>query len=88
VQVITDDRALDQRAIEMLASVLVQQHGARAAPGARRQKAVHAKCRASDEPSASEGERVMSFVMFATWVLVGVLAGVLAGLVMKRGATG
>ena len=29
VQVITDDRALDQRAIEMLASVLVQQNGAR-----------------------------------------------------------
>ena len=29
VQVITDDRALDQRAIEMLATVLVQQHGAR-----------------------------------------------------------
>jgi len=36
VQVITDDRALDQRAIEMLATVLVQQHGARA--GAGRQK--------------------------------------------------
>jgi len=30
----------------------------------------------------------MSFVMFATWVLVGVLAGVLAGLVMKRGGHG
>jgi uncharacterized membrane protein YeaQ/YmgE (transglycosylase-associated protein family) len=30
----------------------------------------------------------MSFVMFATWVLVGVLAGVLAGLVMKPGGHG
>ncbi len=30
----------------------------------------------------------MSFVMFATWVLVGALAGVLAGLVMKRGGHG
>ena len=30
----------------------------------------------------------MSFVMFATWVLVGVLAGVVAGLVMKRGGHG
>jgi uncharacterized membrane protein YeaQ/YmgE (transglycosylase-associated protein family) len=30
----------------------------------------------------------MSFVMFATWLLVGVLAGVLAGLVMKRGGHG
>ena len=30
----------------------------------------------------------MSFVMFATWILVGVLAGVLAGLVMKRGGHG
>ena len=29
MQVITDDRALDQRAIEMLAAVLVHQHGAR-----------------------------------------------------------
>src|SRR5207237_10230207 len=39
-------------------------------------------------PSLPEGERVMSFVMFATWILVGVLAGVLAGLVMKRGGHG
>ena len=30
----------------------------------------------------------MSFAMFVTWVLVGVLAGVLAGLVMKRGGYG
>ena len=30
----------------------------------------------------------MSFVMFATWVLVGVLAGVLADLVMQRGGHG
>lgn len=30
----------------------------------------------------------MSFVMFATWVLVGVLGGVLAGLVMKGGGHG
>ena len=30
----------------------------------------------------------MSFVMFATWVLVGILAGVLANLVMKRGGHG
>ena len=30
----------------------------------------------------------MSFAMFVTWVLVGVLAGVLAGLVMKRGGFG
>ena len=30
----------------------------------------------------------MSFVMFATWVLVGALAGVLASLVMKRGGHG
>ena len=30
----------------------------------------------------------MSFVMFATWVLVGVLAGVLADLVVKRGGHG
>jgi len=30
----------------------------------------------------------MSFGMFATWVLVGVLVGVLAGLVMKRGGYG
>ena len=30
----------------------------------------------------------MSFVIFATWVLVGVLAGVLADLVMKRGGHG
>jgi len=30
----------------------------------------------------------MSLVMFATWVLVGVLAGVVAGLVMKRGGHG
>jgi uncharacterized membrane protein YeaQ/YmgE (transglycosylase-associated protein family) len=30
----------------------------------------------------------MSFGMFVTWVLVGVLAGVLAGLVMKRGGYG
>jgi uncharacterized membrane protein YeaQ/YmgE (transglycosylase-associated protein family) len=30
----------------------------------------------------------MSFVMFATWVLVGILAGVVAGLVMKRGGHG
>ena len=29
VRVITDDRALDRRAIEMLATVLVQQNGAR-----------------------------------------------------------
>jgi GntR family transcriptional regulator len=35
VQVITDDRALDQRAIEMLAAVLVHQHGARERPPAR-----------------------------------------------------
>ena len=32
VQVITDDRALDQRAIEMLAAVLVQQNGAQTTP--------------------------------------------------------
>jgi hypothetical protein len=37
VQVITDDRALDQRAIEMLATVLVQQNGTRA--GSRRASA-------------------------------------------------
>jgi uncharacterized membrane protein YeaQ/YmgE (transglycosylase-associated protein family) len=30
----------------------------------------------------------MSFAMFVSWVLVGVLAGVLAGLVMKRGGYG
>jgi uncharacterized membrane protein YeaQ/YmgE (transglycosylase-associated protein family) len=30
----------------------------------------------------------MSFVMFLTWVLVGLLAGVAAGLVMKRGGHG
>jgi uncharacterized membrane protein YeaQ/YmgE (transglycosylase-associated protein family) len=30
----------------------------------------------------------MSFGMFATWLLVGVLAGVLAGLVLKRGGHG
>jgi uncharacterized membrane protein YeaQ/YmgE (transglycosylase-associated protein family) len=30
----------------------------------------------------------MSFTMFATWILVGVLGGVLAGLVMKRGGHG
>src|SRR3989454_12395952 len=30
----------------------------------------------------------MSFVIFATWVLVGLLAGLLAGLVMKRGGYG
>jgi len=30
----------------------------------------------------------MSFAMFVTWVLVGVLAGVLAPLVMKRGGYG
>ena len=30
----------------------------------------------------------MSFVMFATWVLVGVLAGVLAGLISRRGGYG
>jgi uncharacterized membrane protein YeaQ/YmgE (transglycosylase-associated protein family) len=30
----------------------------------------------------------MSFVMFATWILVGVLGGVLAGLVMKHGGHG
>src|SRR5437899_10360992 len=30
----------------------------------------------------------MSFVIFATWVLVGLLAGLLAGLVMKRGGSG
>ena len=30
----------------------------------------------------------MSFVMFVTWVLVGLLAGVLAGLLMKRGGHG
>jgi uncharacterized membrane protein YeaQ/YmgE (transglycosylase-associated protein family) len=30
----------------------------------------------------------MSFSMFVTWVLVGVLIGVLAGLVMKRGGYG
>lgn len=30
----------------------------------------------------------MSFIMFATWLLVGALAGVLAGLVMKRGGHG
>jgi uncharacterized membrane protein YeaQ/YmgE (transglycosylase-associated protein family) len=30
----------------------------------------------------------MSFAMFVTWVLVGVLAGVLAGFVMKRGGYG
>ena len=30
----------------------------------------------------------MSFVMFATWILVGVLAGVLADLVMQRGGHG
>src|SRR3989442_13745854 len=30
----------------------------------------------------------MSFTMFVTWVLVGVVAGVLAGLVMKRGGYG
>ena len=30
----------------------------------------------------------MSFTMFVTWVLVGVLAGVLAPLVMKRGGYG
>jgi DNA-binding transcriptional regulator YhcF (GntR family) len=35
VQVITDDRALDQRAIEMLAAVLVHQHGARERAPAR-----------------------------------------------------
>src|SRR5438132_7465746 len=35
VQVITDDRALDQRAIEMLASILVQQNGARTTPAPR-----------------------------------------------------
>ena len=30
----------------------------------------------------------MTFIIFATWVLVGVLAGVLAGLVMKPGGHG
>jgi uncharacterized membrane protein YeaQ/YmgE (transglycosylase-associated protein family) len=30
----------------------------------------------------------MSFIMFVTWVLVGVLAGVLAGSVMKHGGYG
>ena len=30
----------------------------------------------------------MNFVIFVTWVLVGVLAGLLAGLVMKRGGYG
>jgi uncharacterized membrane protein YeaQ/YmgE (transglycosylase-associated protein family) len=30
----------------------------------------------------------MSFVMFATWVLAGLLAGLVAGLVMKRGGYG
>jgi uncharacterized membrane protein YeaQ/YmgE (transglycosylase-associated protein family) len=30
----------------------------------------------------------MTFVMFATWALVGALAGVLAGLVMKPGGHG
>src|SRR2546425_7167351 len=30
----------------------------------------------------------MSFTMFVTWVLVGVLVGVLGGLVMKRGGYG
>jgi uncharacterized membrane protein YeaQ/YmgE (transglycosylase-associated protein family) len=30
----------------------------------------------------------MSFSMFVTWVLLGVLGGVLAGLVMKRGGHG
>lgn len=30
----------------------------------------------------------MSFVMFVSWVLVGVLAGILAGFAMKRGGYG
>jgi uncharacterized membrane protein YeaQ/YmgE (transglycosylase-associated protein family) len=30
----------------------------------------------------------MTFVMFATWVLVGLLAGLVAGLIMKRGGYG
>ena len=30
----------------------------------------------------------MSFTMFVTWVIAGVLTGVLAGLVMKRGGYG
>jgi uncharacterized membrane protein YeaQ/YmgE (transglycosylase-associated protein family) len=30
----------------------------------------------------------MSFTMFVTWVLIGVVAGVLAGLIMKRGGYG
>ncbi len=30
----------------------------------------------------------MSFTMFVTWVIVGVLAGLLAGVVMKRGGYG
>ena len=30
----------------------------------------------------------MSFAMFVSWVLIGVLAGVLAGFVMKRGGHG
>src|SRR2546425_13146368 len=30
----------------------------------------------------------MSFTMFVTWVLVGVVAGVLAGMAMKRGGYG
>jgi len=50
VQLITDDRALDQRAIEMLATVLVQQNGSRAAAGARRRPGA-ARTPAPESPS-------------------------------------
>ena len=42
VQVIIDDRALDQRAIEMLASVLVQQNGERTTTAPRGSRSAHA----------------------------------------------
>jgi uncharacterized membrane protein YeaQ/YmgE (transglycosylase-associated protein family) len=39
-------------------------------------------------PSPGEGETIMSFGMFVTWVLVGALAGVLANVVMPRDGHG
>ena len=101
VPVIIDDRALNQRAIQMLGAILAQQDGdsrhapprpgaarSSCSPSVPRQAASRARRQRRSqavEPSPDEGRRVMNVVM---WVLMAVLAGLVAGFVLKRGSYG
>ena len=102
VPVIVDDRALNQRAIQMLGAILAQPDGAHpAAPPPRR--AAPCSCSSGVPGRVVSGRRQWrgsptakrrkpdeggKVMSVLMWVLVAVLAGLLAGFVRKRGSYG